>query len=487
MARLHNKILVVFCVSFLIQGCSVDGMVIGGGDSKKTATIGATENRRIPEQNPTNEEDEESSKVQSDISVQYLDDDNQQGYQDYKANSPPKDFSQFRKKQREAELKAARLNQSMDEEASAFKESQAMNEPMEIDGQSNLSEIIDYNKNKQAQSTSNKKTKPMQKSSEAKKVKKKAQSNAESKEESCKGDNFEAVKSSSEDKNNDTKTITIKAVESSKDYTSSPKTKPKKKETKKHSDPVTSKQQNKSTSNKKHKISVKPVVDKKKDVVPAKAPVVKAPVVTKKEDKLKNNAQKPKVLEKKLDVIKVSDPNISSVDTKKINKEAPVLPAPPVVKKDIYSKKAQTSEQDKEKATKEPSNKDNAVATKADDPIKVPEIFKDPIIDAPILTNKDEYSEVPTTYLVVDPSEVMGNTATAENPDIGDDRLVNPFVEEETPKEAKSKADIRNLSHDEFKKALKEKFKKNNEGKYVGDSEMNDMSSIEIMDNSTAQ
>ncbi len=441
MSKLHNKVFVIFCISFLIQSCSFGGIVFGGGDKKRAATIGATENRRIPEQNPIIEEEEETAVVQNNPSVQYLDDDDQQSYQDYRANSPPKDFSKFRKEQREAELKAYRLNQSMDKEASAFKESQAENNPMQIDGQSSLNEIIEYNKNKKTKNTS--------KSSE---LNKETQNNKQFKEESNKNSSSKEVKSSSENGNN--KEVSVVTLKSNEELSSSSKSKSKSKKSVKKSDSVKSKKQNKSSSDKKHKISVKPVIGKK---------------LTVKKD---SAAKKSKTLETLESLESPTDKTEASADSKKLTKD----PVSPVANKTKTTKKAAEME--------EVAKKDKAIKTKTDTSVKVPEILNDPVIDTPLLTNKAEYNDVSTTYLVVDPSEVMGNSATAEKFDIGEETLVNPFVEDDSKKE-NPKADIRNLSHEEFKKALKEKFKKDNEGKHVDETEMDNMSSIEIIDDNT--
>lgn len=482
MPKLYNKILLIFCVIFFIQACSVDGIVFGGGDKKKLATIGATENRRIPAENPTIEEISEPSKVNDNPPVQYLNDDDQQAYQDYQANAPPKDFTKFRKQQREAELKALSLNQSMNMEASAFKESQATNNSIQIDGQSNLSEIIEYNKKQKSKSIDNQKAKAAPKSSE---VKKEPQVSKKSKAGSNKKDSSNVVVSSSKEESNNKKT-TIVTLKSSSELTPESESGSKKKK----SSSVTPKEQNKSSANNKHKVSVKPVVAKKTATSSAKNPV--APVV--KKDEVGKKSKTLEVLAEPADVNKVSSNDMSSSDSKKIS----AVPVDPIKNKEDSSNNSEASKEVTEKV--EEPKKDSLTKTKADVPVKVPEIFKNPIIDSPLLTNKDEYNDVPATYLVVDPSEVVGGSVIAEQP--GESILVNPFVEdnskevvedkpkevvEERSKEESSKTDIRNLSHDEFKKALKEKFQKNNSNKHVSDTEMDGMSSIEIMDDNAAQ
>lgn len=494
MVMLDKKILVIFCMFFLIQGCSVDGIVFGGGD-KKTSTIKATDNRRIPDQNPTTEDNEDSVEINNDISVQYIDDDNKQAYQDYKANTPPKDFKEFRKKQREAELKALRLDQSMDK-ASALKESKVEDESMEIDEKSNLKEVIDYNKKQQAKTNNSTKSKSTTKSLE---VNKKPNLNTANKSQSS-----EVTMSSSKTVNNANKEVTVVTIKPPVELQVPTELKNKSKHSSKKqkleecSNPVTSNQQTNDNSNKKRKESVKPIMNKKGSSSD-ESPVISSKNSTK-EDKVKNNPteiNKNSDISPKKDVAKNKSPITMNDNVSKENKVGNNIvketKTPNVsLKKDVAKNKSPmtttntVSKDDKLEnkptaevtKTSDVSPKKNTVDTKILSTDKTPDSSKESTMGV-----KDERSEIPVTYLVIDPLDAEDGSATAEVPEVTEDvKLVSPLIQDKKPEK-----DIRNLSHDQFKQALKEKFKKNNESKYVDEAEMDDLPEIEIIDDNLAQ
>lgn len=508
MVKLYNKPLIILCVAFFLQSCSMDGMVFGGG--KKLENLGANENRRIPSENPTLEEIKDYSSAKEDAPVQYLNnDDNQNAYQNYKVNKAPRDFKEFREKQKKIEVKESGLDRSMDQ-VSALKEGA----PMEVSEQSNLSEIIDHNKKQQTKSSDKTKkagsiskpkkiseyvvTKDTQQTKTSDKIKKQktkevkkniVNEDAKQRDDS---DNIEAIKTNSAelkksdkkkqnqmksvdklskpvvsslkniDDNESVTVVTIKApveLQSPEINTKASKVNPQKN---KEDKPLNSKAAEKKTESK----------DKKSEVV-------SDPIAHREE-----NVYKP---EDDIKAVSKLEDNIKVVSDTKVKKDA-------VVKKVVDNKKLTPVKQKKD--TKQNIIKD--VAPVDSSKLKAVDV-------KPVKLNKSG-NKIPSTYLVVDPSDVVDGSVTAEVPEVNQDiNLVNPtpqekkdtikevkpIVQEKKPaakaanpiiQEAKTAADIRNKSHDEFKKELKEKFKKKD-----NPNKTDDMPSIEIIDDNKNQ
>ena len=348
MLKLYSKIFTIclFATMFVLQGCSmfVDETGISGSSGIKV--LGANENRRVPEKNPVIEDTVASPEIQKISESPY--DDNQDAYQNYKANDSPSDFKTPTGGKRKPKLNVLELNKSMDKVVEVEKSQQAIAKPAEVTGQSNLNEIISYNKQQKAKSSNVKSS--------------------------------EAVISSSKTTNSNEKPVTVVSIKP-----------PIELQTPKKEEKVVKVQPAKKKVNKASEHAVKAqVISPVKQSEPVKNVAVAAPI-PKVEEKVKPVAIP--VEEKSLPV-KQSDPVKNVVVT------APIPKAEEKVKPVAVSvEKVPTSVKQSEPVK-------SAVVTSAAAPVKLSEVVK-------------KSTQIP-----------------------------------------ESEEDIRNLSHDEFKRALKEKFKK---------------------------
>ncbi len=150
MLKLYGRMvtLCLFAAIFILPGCSMFVDETGISGSSDIKILGAKENRRIPEKNPTMEDIVASPEIQKISESPY--DDNQDAYQNYKANDNPSDFRMPTGGKRKPKLNVVELNKSMDKVVENEKAQQAISKPAEVTGQSNLNEIISYNKQQKA-------------------------------------------------------------------------------------------------------------------------------------------------------------------------------------------------------------------------------------------------------------------------------------------------------------------------------------------------
>lgn len=150
MLKLHRIFLIILLS--ILQGCGTFTDETGIGISDGIKILGATDNRRAPEKNPRPEDLEDVYVAKNPTKTP---DDNQSAYQNYQTNDNSIDFKKSNRPKRKPKLNTDELNKSMDKAVEAKKLDPIISKPLEITGQSNLNEVINYNKQQKAKSINN--------------------------------------------------------------------------------------------------------------------------------------------------------------------------------------------------------------------------------------------------------------------------------------------------------------------------------------------
>lgn len=153
-----NLTKLLLMATLLINGCSSIMNDIGFDTNKrKDYSLDPLTNRRSPDHNPDNDPITQTKKPDM-----IADDDNQNAYENYQGNLSYESIQTAKKNKMSSTMNARKLNQSMDKIGDTQTQAKSTAKP-EITAESNLNQIITYNKQQQAKTTStstNKRNKP---------------------------------------------------------------------------------------------------------------------------------------------------------------------------------------------------------------------------------------------------------------------------------------------------------------------------------------